>query len=185
MSMTGKTTTALLLTSLLALMLSGCEVPTSVKVGAGPSFSFHGSGRLASFSVYSPQPGHKIATPFDAKSLTWSIEPLSGEFSGAWVERLRIEYGSPPSGYKQTKPNVGAALTLPSGQIYYFFAGTTGAPPAEGFFYMDRGTPVEVRVPDLCQSSFSGDVKALKCGTKEAYTEPNDLEEFARENRAK
>jgi len=45
---------------------AGCrEIPTTVKVGDGPSFAFCGSGRLASFRIYSPQAGHKIATPFD------------------------------------------------------------------------------------------------------------------------
>src|SRR6267142_1501469 len=49
-------------------VLSGCrEVPTSVGVGSGPSFSLNGSGRLASLRVYGPRSGHKI--PFDQKSL--------------------------------------------------------------------------------------------------------------------
>src|SRR5438094_9943183 len=73
-------------------MLSSCrEIPTSVKVGNGPSFSFHGSGRLASFRIYGPQPGYKIATPFDAKSLVWRVQPTEGYFKGARVEGLKIE----------------------------------------------------------------------------------------------
>ncbi len=132
-------------------MLSSCrEIPTSVKVGNGPSFSFHGSGRLASFRIYGP---------------------------------LKIEYGSIPVGYTQAIPNSGTASALPPGQVYYFFAETTNAPPAEGFFYLDGTTPIQIKVPGLCQSGFVGDVKALKCGTSEPYTEPSNLEQFARENR--
>ena len=165
-------------------MLSSCrEIPTSVKVGNGPSFSFHGNGRLASFRVYGAQPGHKIATPFDAKSLVWRVQPTEGYFKGARVEGLKIEYGSTPVGYTQAIPSSGAASALPAGQVYYFFAETTNAPPAEGFFYLDGTTPIQIKVPGLCQSGFVGDVKALKCGTSEPYTEPSNLEQFVRENR--
>src|SRR5947207_9861998 len=83
-------------------MLSSCrEIPTSVKVGNGPSFSFHGSGRLASFRIYGPQPGYKIATPFDAKSLVWRVQPTEGYFKGARVEGSKIEYGSIPVGTRR------------------------------------------------------------------------------------
>lgn len=66
------------------LVLSGCrEIGTTVKVGNGPSFSLKGSGRLASFRIYGPEPGHKIATPFDTKSLVWRVQPAEGYFKGA------------------------------------------------------------------------------------------------------
>ncbi len=156
-------------------MLSSCrEIPTSVKVGNGPSFSFDGSGRLASFRIYGPQPGYKIATPFDAKSLVWRVQPTEGYFKGARVEGLKIEYGSIPVGYTQAIPNSGTASALPPGQVYYFFAETTNAPPAEGFL---------IKVPGLCQSGFVGDVRPLKCGTKEPFAEPSNLEQFVQENR--
>ena len=165
-------------------MLSSCrEIPTSVKVGNGPSFSFHGSGRLASFRIYGPQPGYKIATPFDAKSVVWRVQPTEGYFKGARVEGLKIEYGSIPVGYTQAIPNSGTASALPPGQVYYFFAETTNAPPAEGFFYLDGTTPIGIKVPGLCQSGFVGDVRPLKCGTKEPFAEPSNLEQFVQENR--
>src|SRR4029077_14072272 len=143
--------------------LSGCrEIPTSAKIDNGPSFSLHGSGKLASFRIYGPQPGHRIATPFDSKSLVWRVEPSKGYFKGARVEQLQIKYGNVPSEYTQTVPNSGAAPALVAGQVYYFWVETANAPPAEGFFYMDGGTPIPTKVPGLCQSGYVGDVKPLK-----------------------
>lgn len=167
-------------------VLSSCrEIPTSVRVGSGPSFSLNGSGRLASFRVYGPQPDHKIATPFDEKSLVWRVQPSEGYLKGVQVKQLEIRYGSVPSGYTQTVPTSGSASALPAGQVYYFFAETTNAPPAEGFFYLDGTTPIEIKVPGLCQSGFIGDVKPLKCGTQEPYSEPQNLDQFVRESRVK
>ncbi len=169
---------------LLLVMSCACrEIPTSVTIGTGPSFSLRGSGRLASFRLYGPQPGHKIATPFDQKSLVWRIQPAEGYLRGVQVEHLEIKYGSVPTAYTQSVPTKGTAPALSAGQVYYFFAETTNAPPAEGFFYLDGTTPVEIKVPGLCQSGFVGDVRPLKCGTNEPYTEPTSLEQFVRENR--
>jgi hypothetical protein len=177
-------TIAFLVTVFSLLALSSCrEIPTTAKIESGPSFSLRGSGRLASFRIYGPQVGHKIATPFDEKSLVWRVQPLEGYFKGAPVERLVVEYGNVPRGYSQTTRGSGAVPDLPTGQVYYFFAETTNAPPAEGFFYLDGIAPIEISVPGLCQSGFGGGVKALKCGTNEPYTEPMDLEQFVRRNR--
>jgi hypothetical protein len=181
--MTFRNAISLLVGGLCLMTLLGCEVRTSVRLEGGPSFSFGGSGRLASFRVYGPQPGHKIATPFDAKSLVWRVQPTEGYLKGAQVEQLAIRYGSVPNGYVQTIPSSATAPGLVAGQVYYFFAETTDAPPAEGFFYMDRTTPILISVPGLCESAFVGDVKPLKCGTTEPFVEPKDLEQFVRENR--
>jgi hypothetical protein len=111
------------------LILGGCrEIPTSLNVGNGPSFTLRGNGQLASFRIYGPLPGRRIATPFDSKSLVWRIQPADGYFKGAVVELLRIEYGRVPSGYEQVIPRNGIALALPAGEVYYFFAETTNAP---------------------------------------------------------
>jgi hypothetical protein len=175
---------AILVTIATLLPLVGCgERPTSAEIGRGPSFLLRGSGRLASFRVYGPQPDHKIATPFDEKSLVWRVQPSEGYFKGTPVSRLALEYGIVPKGYVQTTPVSGTATALPTGQVYYFFAETTNAPPAQGFFYLDGNTPVEISLPDLCESGFVGEVKPLKCGTNEPYTEPTDLKRFIRENR--
>jgi hypothetical protein len=98
---------------------------------------------------------------------------------------LNLVYGSVPKGYTQTSPNNGTAPALTYGLVYYFFVETTGAPGVGGFFYMDEAAPILISVPGLCESAFVGDVKPLKCGTKEPYSEPKDLEQFVRENRLK
>lgn len=173
----------LLMAGVFAVGFLGCEVGTSVRLDKGPSFSLDGSGRVVSFSVWGPRPGHKIATPLDAKSLLWKIEPMSSSPSGVMAVLLDIKYGSVPQGYAQIVPNNGAALPFAPGQIYYFAAETTGAPGGEGFFYMRSNGPILVNVPELCESSYVGDVKPVKCGTGEPYVEPSDLEEFVRVNR--
>jgi hypothetical protein len=163
----------------------GCEVGTSVTIEVGPSFSFGGSGRLVSFSVYAPEPGHKIATPLDAKALVWSIKPEGSSPSGAFVTEMGLVYGKVPRGYEQTVPVARTADPLIAGQIYYFVAETTGATGAHGFFYMDKNELIPIDVPGLCPSAFVGDVKPVKCGTNEPYVEPKNLEEFVREHRVK
>ena len=146
---------AILMTIATLLPLVGCgERQTSAEIVKGPSFLLCGSGRLASLRIYGPQPDHKIATPFDGKLLVWRVQPPEGYFKGAPVSRLVREYGIVPKGYVQTTPVSGTATVLPTGQVYYFFAETTDAPPAQGFFYLDGNTPVEISVPDLCESGF-------------------------------
>jgi len=165
------------------LVLASCEVSTSVIVSGGPSFSFDGSGRLVSFIVYGPRPGHRIATPLDAKSVMWSIQPASGSPHGIPVVGLDLVYGKVPEGYVQAFPSSAPALPLADGHVYAFAAETTGASGIDGFFYMDRGTPVRIDVPGLCESESGGDVKPVRCHSGEPCVEPNDIEEFVRERR--
>ena len=165
----------------LLLILSACEVSTTARIHQGPTFSLDGSGHLVSFNIYGPQPGHKIATPNDSKSLVWSINLATGDH-GELVSRMEVVYRKVPKGYVQTTPSSGTAPLLSSGLVYHFFAETTGAPGAEGFFYMDQTTPITISVPGLCPSGFVGDVKPLKCGTQEPYSEPQDIESFVKEH---
>ena len=167
----------------LLLAITGCEVSTSAKIHQGPTFSLNGSGRLVSFSVYGPRPGRRIATPVDAKSLRWSIERTSDSPSGVLVTGMEIAYGRLPRGYVQKFPSSGAALPLAIGQVYIFDTETTGASGVNGFFYMDQSGPVLINVPGLCGSASVSDVKPVKCGTNEPYTEPKDLEQFVKEHR--
>lgn len=141
-----------------------------------------GSGRLASFTVYGPQLGRRIATPYDDKSQVWSIQPSNGFPDSILVSRMNLLYASVPKGYTQTVPRNGSAPALSAGLVYYFIAETTGAPWAQGFFYLDKTGPTRIAVPGLCPSAFVGDVKPVKCGTSELYVEPTDLEKFVQEN---
>lgn len=168
---------------LLVLCLAACEVSTSARIHAGPTFSLSGSGRLASFRIYGPSSSRTIATPFDEKSLVWRVQPTGGYFEGELVEGVDIEYGKVPRAYVQNVPATGTAAALQKGQVYWFFAETTNAPGASGFFYFDGTTAIEIEVPGLCQSAFVGDVKPLKCGTQEPYLEPQDLESFVKQHR--
>ncbi len=171
-------------TILLLASIVGCgEVKTSATLQSGPSFVLSGSGRLASFRVYGPAPGHKIATPLDTKSLTWYVQASDGYFKGSSLKQLLLTYGEAPQGYKQIVPSTAVVPKLTSGVVYYFYAETTDAPPAGGFFYLDRNEPTEIAVPGLCQSAFVGDVRPIKCGTGDPFVEPTDLDAFVRENR--
>jgi hypothetical protein len=165
------------------LTLLACEVPTSARLEGGPTFLLNGSGRLASFTVYGPQPCHRIATPYDNRSQVWSIQPSNGFPDSVLVARLNLAYGTVLKGYTQTVPRDGNAPALSTGLVYYFIAETTGAQWAQGFFYIDKTGPIRIAVPGLCPSAFVGDVKPLKCGTKEPYVEPADLEKFVQENK--
>lgn len=167
-----------------ALVLAGCEIPASVSLKPGPSFSLDGGGRLVSFTVWGPRSGRKIATPLDSNGLMWCIEPTNPP-SGSFVASMDIAYGKIPMGYVQTFPRHGPAVPLAVGQVYAFAAETTGAPGVNGFFYMGPNGPIRVNVPSLCESSSVGDVEPVTCGTGDPYVEPKNLEKFVQENRAK
>jgi hypothetical protein len=80
-------------------------------------------------------------------------------------------------------PQRWGALPLTVGQVYIFDAETTGASGVCGFFYIGQNGPIRINVPDLCGSSFVGDVKPVKCGTKQPYVEPTNLEQFVKDHR--
>src|SRR4030088_3162796 len=169
--MTLKTTVSLLMGEFCLLILLTCEITTSAKLGSGPTFSLDGSGHLASFTVHTPQPGHKIATPNDAKSEVWSFR-ASGSSRGEPVARMELLYGKVPSGYVQTVPGNGTAPALAPELVYYFFAETTGAAGTEGFFYMDRTIPVPINVPGRSQCAFVFQVNPAIARTTDPYVEP-------------
>jgi len=168
---------------MLAALVSCGEIATSARLDRGPRFLLDGSGRLASFRIYGPRTGHKIGTPFDAKSLVWCVQPTAGYFEGIRVHRLALNFGMVPAGYAQIVPAGGIVPKLPSKVAYYFLAETTNAPPASGFFYLNEDTPTETTVPGPCESGTVGDVRPLKCGTTDPYIEQADLDQFVRESR--
>lgn len=118
--MSFRNTISLMLCDLCLLALLGCEVPTTAWIESGPTFHLGGSGRLASFTVYGPSPGRRIATPNDDKSQVWSIRRKDFP-SSLLVSRMELTYGSVPDGYIQTVPLAGKAAALSPGLVYYFF----------------------------------------------------------------
>lgn len=183
--MSSKVVISSALAALCALVLVGCEVPTSVRLKPGPLFLLGGGGRLVSFTVYGPRPGRKIATPYDSQGLMWRIEPSDPQ-SGSFVVAMGdIAYGQVPTGYLQKFPTHGQALPLAIGSVYAFIAETTGASGAHGFLYMSPSGPIAIDVPGLCGSSFVGDVEPVRCGTNQPYVEPTDLAKFVEENRVR
>jgi|ERR1700728_3650212 hypothetical protein len=171
----------------LLIVLSGCrEIPTSVKVEAGPSFSLGGSGRLATFTVYAPQGNQRIAFPDgDLATVVWQVTASKGYFNGSHVRGLRLTYGKIPSGYEQVVPSQSpAAPALASRTVYSFLAETTDAPIASGYFYMGESGPVQTAIPDLCLMFVQGRKTRVKCklNTAEPYQEPVDLEKYVQEH---
>ena len=139
--------TTLLLIVALVTCICGCEfeIPTRVDLSNGPTFTFSGNGQLASFVIYAPREGHRIAsgTP-DLDTTVWQIKSAAGYFGGTSVHALQLRYGQIPSGYLQTVPS-GAHIppTLDAGVIYAFSAETTNAPGAGGWFWMSPRGPVQ------------------------------------------
>jgi len=171
----------------LLLVLGGCrETPTSVKVGSGPSFTLKGSGRLATFTIYAPQSGQRIAFPHPAlASSVWQIKASQGYFKGTRVDGVQLTYGKIPNGYQQLVPGqTQVAPALSPGVVYSFFAETTDAPIASGYFYMDKSGPVQTEIPDLCAMLVDGRKVRSNCklGSTEPYQEPADLEKYVREH---
>ena len=120
----------------------------------------------------------------DLALVVWQIEASKGYFEGSRVGGLRLLYGKVPSGYAQVIPNrPEQPAPLSTGVIYSFFAETSGAPTASGYFYMDTSGPIPVSAPDLCLARTNGNETKVRCGTSEPYEEPTDIEKFVREHR--
>jgi hypothetical protein len=118
----------------LLLMMGTCfyvtgERATIVSVNAGPSFTMRGSGQLATFTVYAPKAGNRIAFPHkDDSAIVWQIVATKGYFEGTHVEGLELIYGKVPTGYAQVVPSESQpAPALPAGAVYSFFAETANA----------------------------------------------------------
>lgn len=173
----------LTLAAICALVLTGCEVNTSVVLKEGPLFLLDGGGRLVSFNVWGPRLGRKIATPLDSRAVMWCIEPSTPP--GTPVANMHLAYGRVPMGYVQKFPSGGSPLPLATGRVYAFAAETTGASGVDGFFYMGPNGPIPIHVPDLCETPSATDVEPVICGTNQPYVEPTDLEKFVRENRVR
>lgn len=111
---------------------------------------------MATFTVYAPQSGQKIAFPDrDVASVVWQVTASKGYFNGSDVKGLQLTYGKVPSGYEQLmRSQSGAAPPLVPGTVYAFLAETTDAPIASGYFYMRESGPIQTAIPDLCLCSY-------------------------------
>lgn len=160
------------------------EHPTVIRLGAGPSFTMKGNGQLASFTVYAPRLGNRIAFAHkDDSTVVWQIVATNGYFKGTTVGGLVIQYGKVPPGYSQLVPNESqVAPILPTGAVYSFFAETTDAPGAGGYFYMDAKGPILTFIPDLCLTLKDGHEVRVKCGFvgDRTYREPTNLVDVVR-----
>ncbi len=154
LSVTAKTRNVRPFALLLVIWLfTGCERSTHIKVEGGttPVFVISGSGKLASFVVYSPDYAEKAECPWDENLALWKIEPTGGHWNGTPVEDLeRITYGVVPEGYKQIKPQVGSAPHLTEGQKYFYDVETHNAPGAAGYVEVRNSQAVPTEGPDVC-----------------------------------
>jgi len=166
------------------LVCGGCnaETPPSVHIGSGPSFELSGNGRLSSFTVFGPRAGHHLAIPNPSfASVVWEIVAPRGRFDGLRVDGFRLAFGDLPFGYDQVVPRESQARpSLPSGAVYSFSATTTASAPLRGYFYVSAGSPVLIRMPDLCVRPKDGEQQVVVCGTNQPFQEPADLDGFVR-----
>lgn len=165
----------------------GGERPTIVSVHDGPSFAMSGSGQLAIFTVYAPKGTNRIAiTDKEDSRIIWQIVATKGYFEGVHVSGLNLTYGKVPSSYTQVVPEGSqSAPSLSPGLVYSFWAETTNAPIAAGFFYMDVKGPMQTTIPDLCTTRENGRNVRVRCSFQgdRTYREPSDLEEVVRKYR--
>jgi hypothetical protein len=134
-------------------LFAGCERSTHVRVegGAAPVFVISGSGRLASFVIYSPDFAEKAESPWDENFALWKITPTAGHMNGTPVGQLeRITYGVLPDGYRQVKPQVGSAPPLTQCQKYFYDIDTTGAPGTAGYLEIRNSQAVPTEGPHVC-----------------------------------
>ena len=77
------------------------------------------------------------------------------------------------------------APLLSPGKVYAFWAETTNAPIAAGFFYMDAKGPLQTHIPDLCTTLEKGRHVRVRCAFQgdRTYREPTKLEEVVRKYR--
>jgi hypothetical protein len=133
---------------ILLLILSSCEQRTVVRLEGGnpPTFSVTGSGRLGEIIVFGPEQ-EQITDAFDTTHALWEVV-AENEDSAPLLEELgEIRYGVVPRGYKQIKPESGAAQPLSVGKRYRYWFITVNAPHAAGYFEIRDGKAIPVAGP--------------------------------------
>jgi hypothetical protein len=125
-------------TALLGVLffLTACERTTHVKIEGGdtPTFALSGSGRLAGFTIYTPDFAERAKSPWDKDFALWEIELRGDRLSALTLGELgQIKYGMVPKGYEQRKPSIGSAPLLKEGEKYFYEVDTNNAPGASGY----------------------------------------------------
>lgn len=174
------------------LMMQGCDEwpvpPSSIDVENGPTFSFRGKGKLATFTVSGPTGHSRIASAgdFDRSGVIWEIECVHGLFTGADLENLQMAYGNVPDACHQTVPNPSKrAPTLASERIYFFHAWSSLAGVLGGDFYVQKnGAILPVDVAN-CAMRDDGQWVRVNCQTRERFEEPSNIEAFAQAHQRK
>ena|SRR2546429_1247299 len=141
-----------LLLILIFFALSACERRTNVVVRGQnpPTFELHGGGRLDEVLIFAPeQEAEAKLDPFSDKYAIWKIQAANGdESSKTPIETIgTITYGVVPTGYYQTKPQVGQPPSLNEGKRYKYWFVTINAPWGTGYFEIREGKAIAVAGP--------------------------------------
>jgi len=119
--------------------------------GTAPVFVLSGSGKVAIFSVFSPDYVAKAEKPHDENFALWKIQPSGGYFAGTSISELgSITYGVVPSGYIQVIPHVGLPSVMREGEKYFYYVETTNAPGDEGYVEIRNSRAIPTFVADPC-----------------------------------
>jgi hypothetical protein len=148
----------------------GCrgERPTEVAIRgeAIPAFALKGSGKLGTFSVYLVPPSpEEMSKPFSEQIPVWRISAQPDYLHGVSIEDIgTLAYGAIPRGYKQEVPGNGElARSLIPDRNYFFDAQTTDAPPAAGFFRIEKGKVISTKVKTPCWQIKNGEWVRSSC----------------------
>ena len=119
------------------LLMSACEVPTTLEIKDGnpPTFVMSGSARFDGIRVTGPKMREAEG---EEQYVVWQIKGLSEGLKG--VRSIGpITYGKVPLGYEQIYPENGEAPPLVEGERYFVRVKTTGAKGAERYFSIHSG----------------------------------------------
>lgn len=148
---------------LILLALGGCRrerrTEVTIQGEASPTFTFKGSGKLASFSVYLVPPSpEEMIKPLSEQAPVWRISAVPDYLHGVQIEDVgTLPYGAIPRGYKQEVPGNGDPVrSLIPDRNYFFDARTTDAPPAAGFFRIENGKVSLTKVNTPCWQTKNG-----------------------------
>lgn len=131
---------AIALIFFLLLLISGCEISTTVSVNSKnpPSFNIHGSGGIYFLRVVDITTCKKS---LDECPKLWEVKPVK---SGYIKDLPVITYGKVPEGFQQIFPENNTPLpVLIEGKIYSVWTPTYGANGGGKNFIIKDGKSIE------------------------------------------